>query len=565
MPFKKPLKAGEYKKKKAEKPVGRDQYPQPQKGQEKMGPEYGKLSSSYDDNLAKMKGILGESDDIVFREFEINGKRPYRAFLIYIDGLIDRRAAHQDIIFTLQYALAGMVREAGVTATNIGKLIVKEVLAVGEVSTVKEINELIVSIFSGDTVIIVEGFDEGITCNTRGWEHRPVGPPTKEVTLRGPEIAFNEILRMNTALIRRHIRDENLRIKTRKIGVRSKTDVSVLYIAGIAHPKVVKTVEERLAAVKIDQILDSGILAQLISDAPFSIFPTVQETERPDKAASALYDGRVVILVDGSPQALVVPNTFVLFFHSPEDYYVNWLHGNFVRLTRFFGLIITVFLPGFYVALTTYNLEMIPFTLVMTIAGNKEAVPLPAYIEILVLILLFELLREAGVRLPRALSGTIGIVGGIILGDAAIQAGLVSTDSLIVVAASAVSSMVAPITSGSMLIWMLQIPVLFASVFWGLFGFIFISIIILTYLCSLSSFGVPYFAPVAPFFWEDFKDALFLLPRWLLIERPKSMQPLDTIAQSHIKAPWWRALASLRAVEKENNPKKKKGGEQDEQ
>jgi spore germination protein len=330
-------------------------------------------------------------------------------------------------------------------------------------------------------------------------------------------------LRINTALVRRRIRDPKLKVKQARVGERSKTDLAFLYIEGIARPAVIEAVEKRIADINIDAILDSGSLEQLIESNWLSPFPQAQLTERPDKAASAILEGRIAIIVDNSPFALIVPVTLNCFFHSSEDYYNRWQIMSLTRFIRFAAALMAVGLPGLYIAVATYHPSMIPMLMTTKIAAASQNVPFPAIIEILLMDAAFELLREAGVRLPGAVGGTIGIVGGLIIGQAAVEAGVVSPIVVIIVALTGVAAFAIPHVSLVYGFRLIKYFVLLLSAFLGFFGFWVGLLFVLTHMASLRSFGIPYLMPFAARelnSHSEVKDSVFRLPLFMLKKRP---------------------------------------------
>ena len=299
----------------------------------------------------------------------------------------------------------------------------KQLLPIANVSIVTDWEDLFSKLLLGEAIIFLDGVNQGLAASTRGGEQRSILQPESEVTLRGPRDSFTESISTNTSLVRRRINNPNLWLESMKIGKVSQTDVGIMYINGIANEKIVK-VKERLKRIDIDQINDSGEIEQFIEDDPYSVFPTTVHTERPDVVAANLMEGKVAIFVNGSPYAITVPTLFIEFFHAADDYYSRFdiaLALRFLRIAIFFIALIT---PSAYVAITTYHQEMIPTILIIAIAAQREAVPFPAFFEALLMEVTFEILREAGVRLPRPVGSAVSIVGALVIGQAAIQAKL---------------------------------------------------------------------------------------------------------------------------------------------
>jgi spore germination protein len=375
-------------------------------------------------------------------------------------------------------------------------------------------------VLSGDTALYVDGYPMALLIATRGYPNRGVQSAETEVAVQGSKEAFNEVIRFNTTLIRRRIRDTRLKVKPLVAGRRSRTDIALVYMEDIARPEVVEGIERRILDIDIDAILDSGYIEQLVEEKPFSVFPQLQVTERPDKAASAVLEGRVVVVVDNSPFALIVPATLNTFFQASEDYYQRWEIMSFVRLIRYAAGLAAIALPGLFLAITTFHPSMLPMLLIFKMAGAQQSIPFPAAIEVLLMELTFELLREAGIRLPGPVGGTIGIVGGLIMGQAAVEAGLVSPIVVIVAAATGIASFAVPHVSFVTGLRLAKYFVIALSGVLGLYGFCLAMLTVLIHLASLRSFGVPYLSPFAAGSGDDMKDSLIRAPLKFLKTRP---------------------------------------------
>ncbi|MBR1735704.1 MAG: spore germination protein, partial [Firmicutes bacterium] len=345
---------------------------------------------------------------------------------------------------------------------------------------------------------------------------RGVTEADTEIAVQGSKEAFSESLRTNTVLLRRRIRDTNLKLKHFKIGKRSKTDIVISYIDDIVRQEILLELEHRLCAIDIDSILDSGYIEQLTEDSPYSPFPQMQLTERPDKAAAALLDGRIAIIVDNTPFVIILPSTFSSFYQASEDYYQRWEIMSFVRILRYIAGFLAVALPGFYLAAATFHPSMIPMELMFRMSSARESVPLPAVLEVLLMELAFETLREAGIRLPSAIGSTLGIVGGIIIGQAAVDAGLVSPIVVIIISVTAICSFAIPNIALVSAYRLTKYFVILMSASFGLYGFCLAMLFILSHLSSLTSFGIPYMYPFTSSPDADdktlYNDTFFRLP-----------------------------------------------------
>jgi spore germination protein len=502
------------------------------KEEKRLGP---KLS----DNLDLLRRYLADSDDIIFRRLEVTGLS-LAAAAVYTDGLIRRETVEDQILKPIMLELA-MIRDRQEKPApgELLEFIERRALTVGEVRRTPVVAEIILAVLSGDTALLADGADLALIVNSRGWPARAVEEPVTESLVRGPREGFTETLRTNTALLRRRLRDPNFKIRQFRTGRRSQTDCALAYVEGIVRPDVVEEVKKRLETIDIDFILETGDLEQLVEDSPFSIFPQVQYSERPDKVVAGLLEGRVAILVDGTPFVIMVPSVFGHFFTSPEDYYERWLIGSLLRSLRILGSYVATFLPGLYVALTSFHPGLWPLPLAMAIAAGREGIPFPSVVEALIMEVAFELLREAGARLPRPIGETIGIVGGIIIGDAAVRSKLVSPIMVVVVSLTAIASFVIPAYNLAISFRILRFPLTVAAGTLGLYGIILGFILINVHMVSLKSFGVVYLSPYVPYRPNDWKDAMFRAPIRALTHRPTMLRPLDRRRQVNRKRGGW--------------------------
>lgn len=466
------------------------------------------LNTSLAKNIKVIQNTLGHSNDIIIREITIGEAEPHRLAIISIDGLSDKTMISDSVIDKL---MANIEEEQEIEITTINQYVRSSYLTVGDVMNIEYFTTLYHAILNGETVILLDGFAEGIVTSTKSAKDRAVTEPSTESVIRGPRESFTETLRTNTALIRRKIKSPNLWIKSRVIGEVTQTDVAVMYINGIASDKIVAEVLARLDRINIDGILESGYIEDFIQDSKNTMFPTVYNSERPDVIAGELLDGKVAILVDGTPFVLVVPALFTSFLQSAEDYYQHWMISSLIRILRFFGISLALVAPSLYVAITTFHQEMLPTAMLISIASQREGVPFPAVVEALIMELAFEILREAGLRMPRTIGPAVSIVGTLVIGQAAVDAGVVSAVMVIIVALTAICSFLFPAYGLSNTIRVLRFPLMILAAMFGLFGVMFGIIVIILHLCSIRSFGVPYLSPFAPFIIQDQKDAFLLL------------------------------------------------------
>ncbi len=477
-------------------------------------------SDSLEVNINKVKEILKDSGDIVYKEFMVGKEQKLPFTLVYIDGMSDSNMLVSSVLNPLMVYAREIPPEAPKLAEKLYDLVKYGTISTGEVDETDNINEAILSILIGDAALFLDGISKIIILGVKGWPARSVEEPTTEPVIRGPRDGFVETFRMNTALVRRRIRDPRLKLKQMKVGKRSQTDVGIFYIEGIVKKKLLHEVIRRIERIHVDAVLDSGYIEQFIEDNPYSPFPQIATTERPDEVAGELYEGRVAILVDNSPFALIVPTTINSLYQSPEDYYDRWIISTVLRVIRFIASFLALVMPSLYVVFTSYHTGILPTKLVLSIAASREGVPFPAIIEAFLMEFTLELLREAGLRLPSAIGNTVGIVGGLIIGEAAVRAGIVSPIMVIIVAITAIASFANPSYSLSVGFRLLRFALIAASGILGLYGLMLGLILILVHLVKLKSFNEPYLTPFVAVDWSDYKDTIYRAPLYKMVKRP---------------------------------------------
>lgn len=476
-------------------------------------------------DAAEIRETFHHDNDVIFREITIADVTPIPVVLMYIEGLTNTELIEESIITPL------LDQKENNEARNLLDK-VKGRLASSNMTTVRDFDSGYRALLAGNTLLLIEGVAEGLVLHSKSYQERGITESQTEVLVRGPRDAFTEVLRTNTALIRQRLRTTDLRIVSLAIGTRSNTDIAVIYIEHLAEKRIVKEVFERLKKIKVDSILESGYVEELIQDETFTPFPTVSSTERPDAVAGKLLEGRVAILVNGTPFALVVPSLFTEFYQVPEDYYQRSDYITLLRILRLMTLMISLLGPSLYIAITTFHHEMLPPTLLISLYAQREGVPFPAFVEALIMEVAFEIIREAGLRMPRAIGQAVSIVGTLVVGLAAVEAGLVSASMVIIVAITAISSFVIPAFNMGVAFRILRFPMMGLAASFGLFGVSIGCIVLSLHLCSLRSFGVPYMSPMAPFNMNDQKDNLVRVPMWEMIRRPKLLNHTDKIRES---------------------------------
>ncbi|MCP8967879.1 spore germination protein [Ectobacillus ponti] len=476
------------------------------------------LSESLYENLRRIRTVFQTSHDVVIRELRIGEDKNIPIVIVYTDGLASSQSVSG---FILDALLVHTPKVEGVhNPEKLFELMSTSILAGGEVKPLSDFEKLYLAVLAGETVVLLDGCAKALMVSTRGWKDRGVQEPTVQTVIRGPREAFSESLRTNTALVRRRVKDENLHCEQQAIGRITKTDIAVMYIEGIANEKIVKELFERLERIDTDGILESGYIEEFIQDSYLTPFPLTYNTERPDVVAGGLLEGRVAILVDGTPFALLVPVLFGQFFQSAEDYYQRSMIATAIRLLRYVCFFIALLAPSLYIAATTFHQEMLPTQLLISLASQREGIPFPAFVEALIMELTFEILREAGIRMPRPMGQAISIVGALVVGQAAVEAGFVSAAMVIVVSITAISTFVFPSYEMAIPIRVLRFLMMLLAASFGLFGITMGLLGMVLHLCSLRSFGAPYMAPFSPIRLAGQKDMIFRLPHWSLRKRP---------------------------------------------
>jgi spore germination protein KA len=475
------------------------------------------IQVSLSGNLNKIKQKTGNSSDVVIREIKMGGNSDIKTAIVYVEGIVDNQSIQE-------YLLQSMMKDdqkEEVNQHNVIDLLSEDMMTVGNVSSINNWDDLFLALMAGDTLVLVDGVDQALSASTKGGEKRSISESSTQMVVRGPKGAFTESIGTNTSMVRRIIKTPDLWTETLKVGRATKTDVAIMYIHGIANDKVVEEICQRLHKIDIDSILESGYIEQLIEDQTMTPFPTMYNTERPDVVAGNLLEGRIAIFVDGAPFVLLAPAVFMQFFQSAEDYYARFDIATSIRLLRVFMFLISIIAPATYVAVTTFHQEMVPTTLIVAIAAQREAVPFPAFVEALVMELTFEILREAGIRLPKAIGSAVSIVGALVIGQAAVQASIVSPAMVIIVSITAIASFATPSFDMAISARLIRFLFMLGAASFGFYGIILTLLMMVVHLCSLRSFGVPYMAPFAPFIPVNMGDTVVRLPWWTLRQRPR--------------------------------------------
>jgi len=489
-------------------------------------------------NLRYMKKVYNVplNSDIVIREFDITVKDTLiPAFIVFIDGLVDNKIIDDDILQPLML-LSNL--DVSSEEESVEEYIKNHILPHHQLKEVYKYSEVIGDINFGSCAIFVDGIKVVFTADVKGWEHRGIDRPVSESVIRGPQEGFTEQIRANTSLVRRMLKDENLIVENIMIGRRSKTPCALLYIKDIANESLVKEVRRRLKSIMIDYVFDSGELEQLIEDSTFSTMPQVLASERPDRISSLLAEGNVAVIVNGSPYVLSMPATMANFMQTPEDAYLRFPYSLLLRILRIIAMLLSLLLPGTYVAITNFHQEMIPTDLLFAIAASRETVPFPTVVEIFIMEIAFELIREAGLRIPGIIGTTIGIIGALILGQAAVAANIVSPILIIIVAVTGIGSFAIPNFSMGFSFRINRFIYIIMGAVAGFLG-ITVAIFAQTVMVAASkSFGVPFLTPPGPKTVKDFTDAFIRTPIWKQEFRPDHINAKEERKQPHISRRW---------------------------
>ncbi len=488
------------------------------------------ISSNVNLEYIKSKFNFPLNSDIKIREFDLTARgKLYKSFLLYIDGMSDNNIINRFILNPLMLknranvstssedivksSVANNITVKRVKKFNLVDYIYSCLIPHNDVTKSNNFKEIIGSVNLGNCALFIDTIDTCFICDVKGFEKRNITPPINEIVIRGSQEAFVETLRTNTSILRRLVSNENLIIENTAVGVVSNTKCAICYIKNIANSSLINEVKHRVNNLKIDYIVSSGQLEELLKQNSKSSLPEVLSTERPDRASTALLEGKVVLLVNGTPIALIMPCTFFNLLESPEDNNINYHFANLLKLIRFIACLISVLLPAIYVAITAFHEELIPTELLFSIIASRESVPISIALEIILMELAFELIHEAGIRVPSPINSTMSIVGALVLGDAAVKANIVSPISIIIVAISGLTSFAIPNFSLELHFRLLRFLFIFLAVILGFLGLAIGIFVYLAIISSYSSFGVPYLSPYIPLSKIN-NEGYFVSPFW---------------------------------------------------
>jgi spore germination protein KA len=487
------------------------------------------LVKSLDENISLFKNIFKNDETLIIRDFQNKRLKAAQCCIFYIDGMVNTEIVNENIIQpVLRTDLS-----VDIEFDNLLEELKSKVIVSNGVTTETDIDKIISSIVNGDTLFLLDGYDKALIINSKLWLTRAITEPESAKVVRGPREGFNESIIINLTMLRRKIKTADLKFKFRVMGERTLTKVCVCYIDDLVMDGVLDELEQRLDSIKIDAILDSGYIQELIKDAPYSPFETVGSSERPDVIAAKILEGRVALFVDGSPFVLTVPCLAVEHFQANEDYYNNYIFSSINRLIRGGTAVLSITIPAIFLSLVTFQQEMLPTPLLLSISASRQGVPFPTSVSLFLMLLIFDVLREASTRMPSAIGMAINIVGTLVLGQAAVEARLVSAPVIIVTAITGITTLINMNFLGATIIY--RNLLLLGASFYGVYGLLICFIILHLHLMSLRSFGVPYMMSATTAKNHNGQDAWIRAPWWMMDLRPKIFGEKDLVRQRSSK------------------------------
>lgn len=477
------------------------------------------IEKSIDKNMQRTMMLFSHVYDIKTRTLLFNNKR---LCVVYIETIANKDIINERIIKVICELRKGNI------LTDI---------PVSDITLTNHFEEIETALASGNAVLFLDSEQEAYIVGTNQFQPRNFSEPSAERTILGSHDGFGESLNLNISAIRNRIRSSNLKIEIIPVGEEVTTNVGIVYLENVANEEIVRKVKERVDSIRIDSGLTSGKIEEFIEDSSYSPFPQILKTERPDRVVANIVEGRIAVLTEGDASVSIMPVSFFSYYQSPDDFDVRPLISSFLRIIRIIAFFFSVTLPALYIAIVSFNYEIIPYDLLQALKGSVDYIPFPPIIEAIIMQLILELLREASIRLPSSISQTIGVVGGLVIGTAIVQANLVSNPMVVIVALTAISSFVIPIHEMSFSLRILSFPMIVAASVFGIVGIAFGWVYIFMHLIKLESVGAPYFSPIAPIRLNELKDTLIRIPIWKMNTVPStSNSPKKTL--SNWKKEW---------------------------
>ncbi|MDP4146610.1 MAG: spore germination protein [Bacillota bacterium] len=492
-----------------------------------------KISHLLNNNRDIIKLIFNNCSDLIIREVKITNNPNISAMLVYIDNMVTTEIVEETIIKKLIYKNENFTYNPGSLEYS------KYLLGINNKYIYTDMKMVVDSILSGNVLLFINGLSQALVINVKNPPSRNIEEPDVESVIRGPREGFTESLSTNVALIRKRIKSTHLKIEPFILGRETKTNIKIAYLSNIANPKIVNEVKERLTKIDIHAVLGLNYIKEYIEDEPLSNFPTIFSTEKPDVAAGKILEGRVAILTDGTPLAITVPAIFMEFLTTSEDYYLKFIAATINRWIRYISFIFSLTLPGAYVAITTFHQELIPTPLLSSFVKARSGIPFPGLMECILMLFVYEILREAGVRMPRAVGQAVSVVGALVLGQAAVEAGIASTATVIVVSLTAIASFTTPVPDMYEAVRPIRFIFTLLGGSLGLLGLICGILMLFMRLISLRSFGIPYLEPLAPFISSELPDVFMRRPIWAKFKRPwfiTGKQSIQAKQTNHLEA-----------------------------
>ncbi len=493
------------------------------------------ISTDLSENRKRIENVFGfpNNFDFKIRDFEIGfSDGSVSGFLAFYDGLVNQTYLNRDI-------LRGLIQNSGeMPKEGLKSTLFKRLIAIAPLSEEKDFNKACEMLTFGNCIIFADGCDCCFVADVKGWANRGVGKPVREASLTGPQEAFNEIIMNNLGLIRKILKDPDLIAENIKVGEKSMTPCAMLYINGVTNKRLVSEVRERLNNIETDYIFSSSDVEMLIETKTYTPLTRTLKTERPDKAASMLAEGKVVVIVQGSPFVLVLPTTAVDLVEASEDNYVRVPEANFMKIIRLLGIGLSLLLPGVFIAIMMFHKDILPTDLLLAIEATREAVPFPLVMELVLMEIAFELIKEASVRVPGSVGSTLGIIGGLILGQAAVEANIVSPISIIIVSVTGLGLFASPSVELTRSVALIRFIFIGAGAVGGILAIVCLFVTGVAYLAISDTFGVPFLSPITPKDGDSSLESVLVKPIWKKERRPANLKTQNPVRQPHISRKW---------------------------